>query len=271
MFNKLTPDEVDRYSRHIIMPQVGSEGQRKLKNSSILVVGAGGLGSPAALYLALAGVGKIGVADFDVVDRSNLQRQVLHNDSDIGKRKVVSAMETLKAYNPNVEVIMHDEPINSSNALQIINNYDGVINGADNFPTRYLICDATFLLKKPLFDGSVLMFDGQVTTYVPSKNCYRCIFPDPPPPGSVPSCSGAGVIGALPGLVGSIQAIEAVKYLLGIGDVLDGRMILIDALSMEFRTVKIRRDSDCDLCGDEPKISELIDYEVFCGMPAVER
>ena len=271
MFNKLTPDEVDRYSRHIIMPQVGSEGQRKLINSSILVIGAGGLGSPAALYLALAGVGKIGIADFDIVDRSNLQRQVLHRDSDIGKRKVVSAMETLKSYNPNVEVVMHDEPINSSNALQIINNYDGVINGADNFPTRYLICDATYLLKKPLFDGSVLMFDGQVTTYVPGKNCYRCVFPDPPPPGSVPSCSEAGVIGALPGLVGSIQAIEAVKYLLGIGDVLDGRMILIDALSMEFRTVKIRRNDNCALCGDNPKITELIDYEVFCGMPAVER
>ena len=271
LIEKLTPDEVDRYSRHIIMPQVGSEGQRKLINSSILVIGAGGLGSPAALYLALAGVGKIGIADFDVVDRSNLQRQVLHRDSDIGKRKVVSAMETLKSYNPNVEVVMHDEPINSSNALQIINNYDGVINGADNFPTRYLICDATFLLKKPLFDGSVLMFDGQVTTYVPGKNCYRCVFPDPPPPGSVPSCSEAGVIGALPGLVGSIQAIEAVKYLLGVGDVLDGRMILIDALSMEFRTVKIRRDDNCALCGDDPKITELIDYEVFCGMPAVER
>ena len=271
MFNKLTPDEVDSYSRHIIMPQIGSEGQRKLIDSSVLIIGAGGLGSPAALYLALAGVGKIGVADFDVVDRSNLQRQVLHRDSDIGKRKVVSAMETLKSYNPNVEVIMHDEPINSSNALNIIKDYDAVINGADNFPTRYLICDATFFLKKPLFDGSVLTFDGQVTTYVPGKNCYRCIFPDPPPPGSVPSCSEAGVIGALPGLVGSIQAIEAVKYLVGIGEVLEGKMILIDSLSMEFRTVKIRKNDDCVLCGKNPKVTELIDYEVFCGMPAVER
>ena len=242
MINKLNPEQVDRYSRHIIMPQVGSEGQRKLLNSSVLIIGAGGLGSPAALYLALAGVGKIGIADFDVVDRSNLQRQV----------------------------VMHDEPINSKNALDIMNNYDVVINGADNFPTRYLICDSTFFAKKPLIDGSVLTFDGQITTYVPGGNCYRCIFPDPPPPGSVPSCSEAGVIGALPGLIGSIQAIETIKYILGAGDLLKGRMILIDALSMEFRTVKIRRNENCVLCGDNPSVKELIDYELFCGMPSVE-
>ena len=270
MINKLNPEQVDRYSRHIIMPQVGSEGQRKLLNSSVLIIGAGGLGSPAALYLALAGVGKIGIVDFDVVDRSNLQRQVLHRDEDIGKSKVISAMETLKAYNPDINVVMHDEPINSKNALDIMNNYDVVINGADNFPTRYLICDSTFFAKKPLIDGSVLTFDGQITTYVPGGNCYRCIFPDPPPPGSVPSCSEAGVIGALPGLIGSIQAIETIKYILGAGDLLKGRMILIDALSMEFRTVKIRRNENCVLCGDNPSVKELIDYELFCGMPSVE-
>ena len=270
MINKLNPEQVDRYSRHIIMPQVGSEGQRKLLNSSVLIIGAGGLGSPAALYLALAGAGRIGIADFDVVDRSNLQRQVLHRDEDIGKSKVTSAMETLKAYNPDVDVEMHDEPIASKNALEIINKYDVVINGADNFPTRYLICDATFFAKKPLIDGSVLTFDGQITTYVPGGNCYRCIFPDPPPPGSVPSCAEAGVIGALPGLIGSIQAIETIKYILGTGDLLKGRMILIDALSMEFRSVKIRRNENCVLCGDNPSVKELIDYELFCGMPSVE-
>jgi len=270
MVDKLNPEQVDRYNRHIIMPQVGSVGQRKLINSSVLIVGAGGLGSPAALYLALAGVGRIGVVDFDVVERSNLQRQVLHRDSDVGKSKVISAKETLEAYNPDVIVDVHEKPIDSSNAMEIIKDYDVVINGADNFPTRYLICDATFFSKKALVDGSILSFDGQVTTYVPGSNCYRCIFPDPPPPGSVPSCSEAGVIGALPGLVGSIQAIETIKYLIGVGDVLAGRMILIDALSMEFRTVKIRKNESCVLCGKTPSVTELIDYELFCGMPAVE-
>ncbi len=268
--DKLNPDQVDRYSRHIIMPQVGSEGQRKILNSSVLIVGAGGLGSPAALYLALAGVGRIGIVDFDVVERSNLQRQVLHRDEDVGKRKVISAKETINAYNPDVDVEVYEEPINSSNAMRIIDKYDVVINGADNFPTRYLICDATFFSKKALVDGSILSFDGQVTTYIPGSNCYRCIFPDPPPPGSVPSCSEAGVIGALPGLVGSIQAIETIKYLLGQGDLLEGRMILIDALSMEFRTVNIKRNIECALCGNSPSVTDLIDYELFCGVPAVE-
>ena len=268
-YKMLTPDQVDRYSRHIIMPHIGSNGQRKLLNSKVVIVGAGGLGSPAALYLALAGIGTLGIVDFDVVDRSNLQRQILHQNKDIGKRKVISAKETLEAYNPDIKVEVHEEPINSQNAMGILSQYDVVINGADNFPTRYLICDASYHLGKPLVDGSILLFDGQVTTYIPGKSCYRCIFPEPPPPGEVPSCSEAGVVGALPGLVGSIQATETIKVILNIGEILENRMILIDALTMEFRTIKLRRDTSCSLCGDNPSLKNLIDYEQFCGMPAV--
>ena len=262
----LTPLQVKRYSRHIIMPNVGSVGQRKLINSRVLVVGAGGLGSPVSLYLSLAGVGTIGIIDFDVVDVSNLQRQILHSDSDVGKRKVESAKETLENHNPEVDVITHELPLNSENAMEIISQYDIVINGADNFATRYLVNDACFLLKKPLVDGAILVFDGQATTYIPGHRCYRCMFPDPPPPGEVPNCAEAGVIGALPGLVGSIQALEAIKLSLGIGETLTSRMLLIDALSMEFREIKIRRNPDCKLCGDNPEVTELIDYEIFCGI-----
>ncbi|MCH2524830.1 MAG: molybdopterin-synthase adenylyltransferase MoeB [Dehalococcoidia bacterium] len=262
----LTPGQVQRYSRHIIMPQVGSGGQRKLIDAKVLIVGAGGLGSPVAVYLALAGVGTIGIVDFDTVDVSNLQRQILHQNKDIGRPKVVSAKETLTSYNPEINVILHEEPITSDNAMDIIPKYDVVINGADNFAARYLVNDACYLSGKPLVDGSILLFDGQASVYLPGNGCYRCLFPTPPPPGVVPSCAEAGVLGALPGMVGTIQATEAIKLILGIGDPLSGRLLLIDALEMDFRTVKMRRNPKCPLCGDNPTVTELIDYEVFCGL-----
>ncbi len=267
----LTPEQVNRYSRHIIMPQVGSSGQRKIMQTKVLMVGAGGLGSPVAVYLALAGVGTVGIVDFDVVDLSNLQRQILHQNDDIGRPKVESARETLNAYNPDVKVITHEAPLTSDNALEIISQYDIVVNGADNFAARYLVNDACVFLKKPLVDGSILLFDGQATVYLPGKGCYRCLFPQPPPPGLVPSCAEAGVLGALCGLVGSIQATEALKLMLGIGDSLNGRLLIIDALSMEIRQLKIRRDPNCVVCGDNPTVTELIDYDAFCGAaPHVE-
>ena len=261
----LTPYEVQRYSRHIIMPQVGSVGQRKLIDAKALIVGAGGLGSPIAIYLTLAGVGTIGIVDFDTVDVTNLQRQVLHYDSDIGKPKVKSAVETLNAYNPATKVITHEEPLTSENAMDIIGQYDVVINGADNFPARYLVNDAAYLSGKPLVDGSILLFDGMATVFIPGSGCYRCLFPTPPPPGEVPSCAEAGVLGMLPGMVGTIQATETVKLILGIGESLSGRLLLIDALDMDFRAVKLRRSPDCPLCGDDPTVTELIDYVQFCG------
>jgi len=248
------------------MPNVGSAGQRALVGAKVLVIGAGGLGSPVSLYLALAGVGTIGIVDFDVVDVSNLQRQILHSDADVGRRKVESAKETLQAHNPEVNVIIHEEPINADNAMDIIPNYDIVVNGADNFATRYLVNDAAYLADKPLVDGAILVFDGQATTYIPGQGCYRCLFPDPPPPGEVPNCAEAGVIGALPGLVGSIQALETIKVAMNIGETLAGRMLIIDALTMEFREIKVRRNPDCKLCGDDPEVTELIDYEIFCGI-----
>ncbi|MEO6196532.1 MAG: ubiquitin-like small modifier protein 1 [Dehalococcoidia bacterium] len=263
----LTPEQVDRYSRHIIMPQVGPSGQRKLMEAKVLVVGAGGLGGPVALYLALAGVGTIGIVDFDIVDLSNLQRQVLHQNADVGKPKAISARETLQAYNPDVNVVLHETPITSDNALEIIPQYDIVVNGADNFTTRYLVNDATYMSGKTLVDGSILLFDGQATVFVPGQGCYRCLFPAPPPPGMVPSCAEAGVLGALTGIMGSIQATETLKQILAIGEPLIGRLLLVDALAMDFRVVKLRRDPKCPLCGDEPTITELIDYEGFCGAP----
>jgi len=261
----LTPYQVSRYSRHIIMPQVGSVGQRKLLDAKVLMVGAGGLGSPIAIYLTLAGVGTVGLVDFDDVDVTNLQRQILHYNDDIGRPKVESAVDTLKAYNPDTTVNVHEEPISSINAMEIMKDYDVIVNGADNFPTRYLVNDAAYLSGKTLVDGSILLFDGQATTYIPGQGCYRCLFPTPPPPGEVPSCAEAGVLGMLPGMVGTIQATEVVKQVLGVGDSLSGRLLLIDALSMEFRTVKIRRNPQCPLCGDEPTVTELIDYVAFCG------
>ena len=265
----LTPDQVKRYSRHIIMPQIGSRGQRKLIDSKVLIVGAGGLGGPVALYLALAGVGTIGIVDFDTVDLSNLQRQVLHTTETIGWTKVESAKQTLKRYNPDVNVVAHEFPLTSDNAMEIIAQYDLVVNGADNFPARYLVNDAAYLNNKPLVDGSILIFDGQLTTYLPGQGCYRCLFPTPPPPGMVPNCSEAGVLGALTGVIGSLQATEAVKVLLDQGEPMVGRLLLVDALSMEFRTVRTRKDPNCPLCGDNPTVTELIDYEIFCGLAPV--
>ena len=263
----LTPYQVSRYSRHIIMPQVGSAGQRRLLDASVLVVGAGGLGSPICIYLALAGVGTVGIVDFDTVDVTNLQRQILHHNDDVGRPKVESARETLLAYNPDLNVVLHEEPITSANAMGIMEAYDVIINGADNFPARYLVNDAAYLGGKPLVDGSILMFDGQATVFLPGQGCYRCLFPTPPPPGEVPSCAEAGVLGMLPGMVGTIQATETAKLILGVGKSLASRLLLIDALDMEFRTVKIRRNPDCPLCGDTPTVTELIDYEAFCGVP----
>jgi len=263
----LTPEQVDRYSRHIIMPQIGPVGQRKLMEAKVLIVGAGGLGGPAALYLALAGVGTIGIADFDVVDLSNLQRQVLHQTGDVGRKKTESAKETLLSYNPDVNVVIHNTPLTSDNAMEIIPQYDIVVNGADNFTTRYLVNDASYFAGKTLVDGSILLFDGQATVFVPGHGCYRCLFPAPPPPGLVPNCAEAGVLGALTGVMGSIQAIEVVKQILEIGDSLVSRLLLFDALSMEFRVVKLRQDPKCPLCGDDATITELIDYEGFCGAP----
>ena len=263
----LTPEQVNRYSRHIIMPQVGPVGQRKLMETKVLVVGAGGLGGPAALYLALAGVATIGIVDFDVVDLSNLQRQVLHQNDDVGKKKTESAKETLLSYNPDVNIVIHDTPLTSDNAMEIIPQYDIVVNGADNFTTRYLVNDACYFADKVLVDGSILLFDGQATVFKPGHGCYRCLFPAPPPPGLVPNCAEAGVLGALTGVMGSIQAIEVIKQVLEIGDPLVSRLLLFDALAMDFRIVKLRRDPKCPLCGDDPTITELIDYVEFCGAP----
>ncbi len=262
----LTPYQVQRYSRHIIMPQVGSAGQRALLNSRVLVVGAGGLGSPIALYLALAGVGTIGIIDFDTVDITNLQRQILHRNDDVGRPKVESARDTILAYNPDVNVIAHDGALDSENAMGIFAGYDVIVSGADNFAVRYLINDAAYLSGKPLVDGSVLIFDGRATVYQPGHGCYRCVFPDPPPPGEVPNCAEAGVLGMMPGLVGAIQATETVKLIVGIGEPLIGRLMMIDGLNMEFRELKIRRNPDCPLCGDNPTVTEPIDYEIFCGV-----
>ncbi|MBI2724414.1 MAG: molybdopterin-synthase adenylyltransferase MoeB [Chloroflexi bacterium] len=265
----LTAEQVNRYSRHIIMPQVGPSGQRKIMESSVLIIGAGGLGSPIAVYLALAGIGKIGIVDFDTVDISNLQRQILHQNDDIGKPKALSAKETILAYNPDVDVVTHQVPITSDNAMEIIAGYDYVINGADNFAARYLVNDTCYFLKKPLIDGSILLFDGQVTVYLPDQGCYRCLYPSPPPPGMVPSCAEAGVLGALCGTVGTIQATEVLKLILGVGESLHGRLLLYDALAMEFRQVRIRKDPKCVLCGEPEnpadKVTGLIDYDAFCG------
>jgi adenylyltransferase/sulfurtransferase len=266
----MTPDEVMRYSRHIIMGQVGPQGQRKLQNAKVLIVGAGGLGSPVAIYLALAGVGTVGIVDFDVVDLSNLQRQLLHQTGDVGKTKLDSAVESLNAFNPHVDVRTHGMPLTSDNAMEIIADYDIIVNGADNFATRYLVNDASYMLDKTLVDGSILLFDGQATVYKPGSGCYRCLYPAPPPPGLVPSCAEAGVLGAITGIIGSIQATEVFKQILNIGDPLVGRLLLVDALTMEFRTMKLRQDPECPLCGDNPTVTALIDYDQFCGTPPLQ-
>lgn len=255
-----------RYSRHILIPEVGEEGQWKLLDSKVLLVGAGGLGSPAALYLAAAGVGTLGIVDFDVVDSSNLQRQILHGLDDVGTPKVESARRTIENLNPDVTVIGHNEPLTSDNIMDVIAGYDIVINGSDNFPTRYLVNDACAMAGKTLVDGSIFQFEGQVTVYKADEGpCYRCLYPTPPPPGEVPSCAEGGVLGVLPGVVGSLQAVEAIKLILGKGDPLIGRLLLYDALSADFREVRLRKNPACPVCGENPTITELIDYEQFCG------
>jgi len=263
-----TEEQVLRYSRHIILPTIGAAGQRKLLDAKVLCVGAGGLGSPAAMYLAAAGVGTLGIADFDRVDMTNLQRQLLHDTDDVGRPKVDSAQERINGMNPDVEVIKHNVVLNSENAFDILSQYDVVVDGSDNFPVRYLVNDATQMLGKPLVYGSIYQFDGQASVFLPGPEtpCYRCLFPQPPPPGAVPSCSEAGVFGVLPGIIGSIQAVEAIKLITGVGDSLVGRLLLFDALDMDFTTVKLRWDPDCPVCGKSPTVTELIDYDQFCGL-----
>jgi adenylyltransferase/sulfurtransferase len=262
-----TPDQVARYARHLILPEVGGAGQRKLLNSSVLLLGAGGLGSPAAMYLAAAGVGKIGIVDFDVVDASNLQRQLLHGVDDIGRSKADSAADTLRSLNPDVDVVPIKEHVNSENAMRIFEPYDVIIDGTDNFPTRYLVNDACVLLGKPYVWGSIYRFDGQASVFWAEHGpCYRCLYPEPPPPGMVPSCAEGGVLGVLCATIGSIQVNEAIKVIIGIGEPLAGRLMIYDALDMTFHSVKVRKDPECPVCGKNPTITELIDYEEFCGV-----
>jgi sulfur-carrier protein adenylyltransferase/sulfurtransferase len=264
----LDNDEIRRYSRHLILPEVGLAGQKKICSTRVLCIGAGGLGSPIAMYLAAAGVGTIGVLDFDTVDFSNLQRQIIHGTSDVGRPKTDSAKETINSINPNVEVVVHNTRISSENALDIINGYDVVVDGTDNFPTRYLTNDACVLLKKPNVYGSIFRFEGQASVFAPHLGgpCYRCLYPEPPPPGMVPSCAEGGVLGVLPGIVGCIQATEILKLALGKGSSLIGRLLLFNALDMKFRELRLRRDPQCPLCGENPTITKLIDYEQFCGI-----
>jgi molybdopterin/thiamine biosynthesis adenylyltransferase/rhodanese-related sulfurtransferase len=265
-------DEIARYSRHLIMPEVTLDGQKRIKASSILCIGAGGLGSPIALYLAAAGIGRMGLVDYDIVDFSNLQRQILHGTDDVGRKKLNSARDRIKAVNPNVRVDLHDTLFRSENAMQLVQDYDIVIDGTDNFPTRYLSNDVCVLTKKPNIYGSIFRFDGQCTVFAPHLGgpCYRCMFPEPPPPGMVPSCAEGGVLGVLPGIIGVMQAIEAIKMIIGIGESLIGRLVSFDALQLRFKEFKIRRDPNCPICGDHPTIHELIDYDQFCGIPQAD-
>ena len=271
---QLNNDEIRRYSRHLILPEVGLAGQKKICSTSVVCIGAGGLGSPIAMYLAAAGIGKIGIVDFDTVDFSNLQRQIIHGTNDVGRPKCESAKETIHRINPNVEVVLHNAAINSGNALDILAQYDIVVDGTDNFPTRYLTNDACVLLKKPNVYGSIFRFEGQASVFAPHLNgpCYRCLYPEPPPPGMVPSCAEGGVLGVLPGIIGCIQATEILKLALGKGSSLIGRLLLFNALEMKFRELRLRRDPQCPLCGENPTVTKLIDYQQFCGIapePAV--
>ena len=264
---ELTTDDLSRYSRHLILPEVGMEGQRRLKAARVLCVGTGGLGSPLAFYLAAAGIGTLGLVDFDVVDASNLQRQIIHSTKDIGRKKLDSAEEKLIALNPALNVVKHDTMLTSANALDILKDYDIVADGTDNFPTRYLVNDACVLLGKPNVYGSIFRFEGQASVFATEDGpCYRCLYPEPPPPGLVPSCAEGGVLGILPGLVGVIQATEAIKLILGKGDTLIGRLLLVDALNMRFRELKLRKNPECPVCGTNPTITALIDYDHFCGI-----
>ncbi len=264
---QLSKDEILRYSRHLIMPEVGMDGQLKLKQAKVLCIGAGGLGAPLALYLGAAGVGKLGMVDFDVVDFTNLQRQVIHGTSDVGRAKLDSARDTLLEINPNVEIVTHEVRLSSDNALDIFKDYDVVADGTDNFPTRYLVNDACVLLGKPNVYASIFRFEGQASIFYADKGpCYRCLYPEPPPPGLVPSCAEGGVLGVLPGIMGCIQAMEVIKLILGRGEPLIGRLLLFDALGMKFRELKLRKNPDCPICGTNRTITRLIDYEQFCGI-----
>jgi molybdopterin/thiamine biosynthesis adenylyltransferase/rhodanese-related sulfurtransferase len=265
-------DEIARYSRHLIMPEVTLDGQKRIKAASVLCIGTGGLGSPIALYLAAAGIGRLGLVDYDVVDFSNLQRQILHGTDDVGRKKLNSARDRIKAINPNVRVDLHDMMFRSENAMQVVQDYDIVIDGTDNFPTRYLSNDVCVLAKKPNIYGSIFRFDGQCTVFAPHLGgpCYRCMFPEPPPPGMVPSCAEGGVLGVLPGIIGVMQAIEAIKLIIGIGESLIGRLVSFDALQLRFKEFKIRKDPSCPICGEHPTIHELIDYDQFCGIPQAD-
>ena len=264
---QLQPEEITRYARHLSLPEVGLEGQLKLKQASVLCIGAGGLGSPVALYLAAAGIGRLGLVDFDQVDLSNLQRQILHTTGNVGKSKLDSAHQTLSQINPHIELEMHPVRLNRDNAMQLIQKYDVVVDGTDNFATRYLTNDACFLLKKPNVHGSIFRFEGQLSVFSPHLGgpCYRCLFPEPPPPGMVPSCAEGGVLGVLPGVMGCLQATETIKIILGAGQTMMGRLLTYHALDMKFRELKLRRDPGCPLCGDHPEIHELVDYDQFCG------
>lgn len=264
---ELTIDDLSRYSRHLILPEVGMEGQRRLKAARVLCVGAGGLGSPLAFYLAAAGVGTLGLVDFDVVDASNLHRQIIHSTRDIGRKKLDSAEEKLLALNPALKVVKHETMLTSANALEILKDYDIVADGTDNFPTRYLVNDACVLLGKPNVYGSIFRFEGQASVFATEQGpCYRCLYPEPPPPGLVPSCAEGGVLGILPGLLGMIQATEAIKLILGKGESLAGRLLLVDALNMRFRELKLRKNPECPVCGENPTVTKLIDYQQFCGI-----
>jgi adenylyltransferase/sulfurtransferase len=269
--DSLTIDEVRRYSRHLIIPDVAMAGQKRLKNSKVLAIGGGGLGSPVLMYLAAAGVGTLGVIDFDTVDESNLQRQIIHGQSDIGKSKAQSAKETIQEINPFVNVVLHEERLENDNVFEIFSQYDLIVDGTDNFATRYLVNDACVLLNKPYIWGSIYRFDGQASVFWAENGpCYRCLYPEPPPPGMVPSCAEGGVLGVLCGSIGGVQATEAIKLLTGIGDPLVGRLLIYDALEMTYREVKIRKDPECPICGKNPTITELIDYESFCGVVSDE-
>jgi adenylyltransferase/sulfurtransferase len=266
---ELSNEEIRRYSRHLILPEVGLAGQKRIKATSVLCIGAGGLGSPIAMYLAAAGIGRLGLVDFDTVDFSNLQRQIIHGTEDVGRHKGESARDTLKSINPGVEIVLHSVRLSAENAMEIIKQYDIVVDGTDNFPTRYLTNDACVLLRKPNIYGSIFRFEGQASVFAPHLGgpCYRCLYPEPPPPGMVPSCAEGGVLGVLPGIIGCIQSTEILKLALGKGNSLVGRLVLFNALDMKFKELKLRRDPQCPLCGEKPTIRELIDYEQFCGIP----
>jgi len=264
---EFTDEQIERYSRHIILPEVGGSGQQKMLEARVLLLGAGGLGSPAAYYLAAAGIGNLGIVDFDQVDLSNLQRQIIHSTERIGMLKTESAKKTIQALNPDVNVTLYNEKMDSKNIMSLIKDYDYVVDGSDNFPTRYLVNDACVMKNKTLIHGSIYRFEGQVTVFKPGDGpCYRCLYPEPPPPGMVPNCQEGGVLGVLAGVIGNLQVVEVLKLILGIGKPLVGKLLIYDALNTEFRNLRLRRDANCPICGEKPTIKELVDYEEFCGL-----